>query len=156
MQTNYFTFLQASDCNPGAILRLGTYCDSETDAGNRQALATFYPASHIADTTPNELASSTGDPTASPLHYGILLSCNGRVLSKAGEKLFVESVGQMDIDIDGALTLESGGDLTMTAGGDIGIQSGAAKSITINAGAGTGNVTISAKTETTKNHDDRL
>jgi hypothetical protein len=129
---------------PGAYFRLGGYSDIESSASD---LAPFYPRQHITDEggKANALAHSPG--AASPAH-GIALACSGRMLLRAGEKLYMHSTGAMHIDTEDTLKVNSHKEMSIHADKTISMTSGQDMSITIDAGNSTGDVTINAKKKT--------
>ncbi|MTI42628.1 hypothetical protein JM93_00930 [Roseibium hamelinense] len=95
----------------GTFLRLGEYSDVEEQTKFSMAYTDIYPQHHIdeakaAGTDP--YATAAGEPADS---HGILLACDGRILVKAGEKLFTQVKGDYDLDVEDNITIraENGG-----------------------------------------------
>ena len=125
-----------STTTPGAILRLGSYCDQEKNANTTANAELFYPDQFVADNSGNvatiyTLASGMNGNTPKG---GILLACDGRALISAGD--------QMYINCDKALHVESGEEVTL--------KSGNSKDININAADGNGKIVETSKSTTRK------
>jgi len=121
------------DSGLGAFIRLGEYSDMEEAAYNGNTYTDYYPDQHIAaesDTSIYTNAAGGGK--------GILMACDGRMLVRAGKKLYVNA--------DDAIDIES-------TNSTIRIKSGDSQNISIIAGNETdnskrGKVDITAKTYT--------
>lgn len=136
----------------GAVLRLGEYSDVEQTAFNAHEDADWYPRQHIAD----EGGASSVYKNASGGADGILLACDGRILVKAKEKMYLETAdfnqhvnGNYALDVDGTASVTSTGKLDMGSDTEtVTISSGPNKDITLSAGDGTGVIQTNAKEET--------
>lgn len=112
------------DSGLGTFLRLGECSDHEVALTSANQ-ATYYPAQHVADEGGNAATKAAGAATGD---QGILLACDGRVLVKAGEKTYLNAVGDITIESDsGKVTITSGGstaadaqNIYVTAGGGFG------------------------------------
>ncbi|WP_269582787.1 hypothetical protein [Roseibium sp. Sym1] len=125
-----------SDTTPGALLRLGTYCEKEEAATDETNAKLFYPDQFVADeesglATIYTLASGKD---GNDVLGGILLACDGQALIKAGEKMY--------INCGDTLHVESGDEVT--------IKSGNSKDININAAEGNGKIVETSKSTTRK------
>lgn len=129
---------------PGAFLRLGGYSDVESAASD---VSEFYPRQHVTDAGSDAdavtAAAGSGNDAA-----GILLACNGRVLVRAAEKLYVHSTDAMHVDTQSTFTLNADSTLSISSGDEIYIDSGTGKKVTITAGGGEGDIETLAKEET--------
>lgn len=122
------------DSGVGAFFRLGGYSDEEQT--QTAAQDSFYPAEHILDEGGAGQAS-VYEKAAGPApvtSHGILLACDGRILVKAGEKMYVES-GPFHQKTNGTHTIEAETDTVIrSANGKISIVSGTGKDILLDAG----------------------
>jgi hypothetical protein len=118
---------------PGAVFRLGSYSELEQDAyaAGESTYKIYYPAQHIADESGSAIYMSAGGKN---YDSGILLACSGRVLVRAGEKMYINSAEAMHIESEDTIT----------------IKSGSGKDITISAGDGSGNI-VENVSKATKN-----
>ncbi|MBO9424894.1 hypothetical protein J7444_09180 [Labrenzia sp. R4_1] len=138
----------SDDTGLGAVLRLGGYSDLEepadAEAGHSAGvLATVqsdvYPAQHISDETGAEAhlnapgKQTTGENGDVTKRQGILLSCDGRILVRSGEKVYVHAAEQIHIQSDqnmavvtvnGAIDNTSGDKFTVKAKKKISLRSG--------------------------------
>jgi len=152
---------------PGALLRLGGYSDLEATA-SRNDLEGFYPAQFMNDADSDPVAAS-GDgsidgsvlvaagtegvgaddgPAFSNSSKGILLSADGNILIRAGEKTYIQSVGAMHVDVDDALTVETAGRIVVSSEDEIELRTGNEKNIVLSADGGKGDVDITSQNET--------
>ncbi|GGB45853.1 hypothetical protein GCM10011316_17450 [Roseibium aquae] len=94
----------SDDTGLGGFIRLGEYSDMEQAAYTGNTHSSYYPAQHLA------AESGTGIYTnAAGGGKGILLACDGRVLVKAGEKLFINAAGEIGIEsTNSTIKLKSG------------------------------------------------
>jgi len=133
-KTNTDLTATTDDKGLGTFLRLGGYSDQEeTQKADQNS---FYPKKFIDD---EKAASKTNifETAAGPnpaTSHGILLACDGRILVKAGEKMYVES-GPFHQKTNGTHTLEASGETVIkSTGGKISIVSGTGKDILLDAG----------------------
>ncbi|MBR0558393.1 hypothetical protein J5J10_22080 [Ciceribacter sp. L1K23] len=140
---------------PGAILRLGGYSSVEAAATD---LSAFYPEHHMDSEGANALANASG-PSSGGYRGGILLSCDGRMLLRAGEKFFLQSKSGMNIDTQSTLDITADKAIKVESQSTITIRSKNASQILIEALGGTATdgvkealVTIKAN-KATKNID---
>ncbi|MTI45206.1 hypothetical protein JM93_01412 [Roseibium hamelinense] len=130
----------------GAILRLGSYSDLESQAHRLQEdQKHYYPLQHIQDEggLGNEAIYKNAAGSDSGKHHGILLACDGRVLLKSGEKMYVES-GDQNVKVHGNYKLDATGSVTVTAGEAVSVKSGGEQKITLNASDQTGDIELKA------------
>ncbi|MTI43092.1 hypothetical protein JM93_00103 [Roseibium hamelinense] len=153
-QTRYaFLFVPNSDKTtehaPGAVLRLGEYSDFERGAHAEGMVEDIYPAQHIHDEGDEEAAYTQAAGGAE----GILLACDGRILIRSGEKMYLETAdyhqmtnGDYALDVDGTMTTTVSDAIELTSeDGSIQIKSGSKKSLKIKAGGDTGKLELSGK-----------
>lgn len=98
--------LSTDDTDMGAILRLGEYSDlEETAYGNgSQVYSTYFPTQHIVDESGDTIYKN-----ASGGGKGILMACDGRLLIRTGEKLYIGATGALNIKSDESeITIQSG------------------------------------------------
>ncbi|WP_105436998.1 hypothetical protein [Neorhizobium sp. T25_13] len=139
---------------PGAYLRLGGYSGIESNSladpntqGSTDSTASFYPRQHITDAGANKVEHAAGDSTAG-YKGGIMLSCDGRMLMRAGERFYLHAVAAMHIDTESTLTVFAKEAISVTSDSTITIKSNNAQAILISADAGAGDVTTEAQKET--------
>ena len=137
----------------GAILRLGEASDLEYDCTSSE-LAAYYPQQHISDAGDSDTAvGEAAGVSDSETLKGILLSCDGRILVKAGEKMYIETGaynqavnGNYELDATGSYTTAAAGTVSISStGSDVKIASADSKDIHITAGetsSGSANGTI--------------
>lgn len=137
---------QTETLDIGSILRLGGYCELEANAGKiKEDAEHYYPEQHIKDeggfSSANIYKHAAGNPALTS--HGILLSCDGRFLVKAGEKMYLETgdwhqhvKGRMEIEVNGQTDLHSTGDVKIGSGESVTIESGKDKDFLIRAGEG--------------------
>ncbi|GAA0780317.1 hypothetical protein E1180_08265 [Roseibium denhamense] len=145
----------ADDVRLGAVFRLGEYSDLEESAHAAGQQAAYYPAQHVEDAGSTDRALHTADGGS----QGILLACDGRVLIKSNEKMYVETEafhqranGPLSIESEGPMTLETtgaGAPVTIASAQDtVTVQSGPSKDIILDAGDGTGDLIENVATAT--------
>lgn len=141
---------EATD-NIGAFFRLGEYSDTERDAFQNDHEDQLFPAQHISD----EGGNTSVYANAAGGSQGILMSCDGRILIRAAEKMYLETAdyhqkanGSYTLDVDGSFsaTVEDSASLTTDKGG-IALSSGNNQGISLKAGDGTGKLDIKAGEE---------
>jgi len=93
----------------GAFLRLGEYSDVEHRVFDHGHEDDLFPAQHISD----EGDDSSVYTNAAGGSEGIMMSCDGRMLIKAAEKMYLES-GDYHQKTNGKHTLDVDGDQTTT------------------------------------------
>ena len=146
---------------PGSYFRLGGYSNLENSAPTALTAAeksAFYPRQHITDETAGGVDTVvTNAAGKAPTDSGIMLACNGRVLVRSAEKIYVHSAGNAHLETDKDLTVKTGGSANVNATGPVNIhssdavsiKSGTGKHINIIAAGGTGNIEIAARKSTT-------
>jgi len=130
----------------GAILRLDSYSDLESQAHRLQEdQKHYYPVQHIQDEggLGNEAIYKNAAGSDSGKHHGILLACDGRVLLKSGEKMYVES-GDQNVKVNGNYKLDATGSVTVAAGEAVSVTSADKQKITLNASDQTGDIELKA------------
>lgn len=119
---------------PGAFLRLGAYSDIEEESARTDGgLFAYYPSRYIAresgDATYKQASGSNAAQSC-----GITLACDGRVMLKAEEEIFIEATDLLDIhsgkDINltadtGPITAATGNDFSVVATKKVSLRSGA-------------------------------
>ncbi|GAA0772989.1 hypothetical protein E1180_11120 [Roseibium denhamense] len=135
----------ANDNKLGAFLRLGEFSDVEETAADQadsqnpaQDQDNYYPLEHIADSRSRQeaLDQAAGGTQGSK---GILMSCDGRVLIKAGERMYTQVLGDKHDDVDGNYTLAVEDDISIRSElGEVTIESGPGRDIVLSAGNGSG------------------
>ncbi|GAA0780321.1 hypothetical protein E1180_08260 [Roseibium denhamense] len=147
----------ADDAGLGTLIRLGGYSDLEEAAETAGTLSVYYPSRHIDD----EGSSAAALQNAASGSQGILFACDGRILLKTAERMYFESAA-FHHDVDGDYVVEATGNMSLSTTGASGtvdlksindtvtITSGNNKSITIDAGNGTGDLEENVKTATRK------
>lgn len=133
---NDYCLVPALNNSPGAMLRLGGYSDQEEAAVCAGTPQTFYPGAHIQAEGSNALANAAGADSDTAGLYGLLLACTGRILFRAGERAYLQSVGDAIVQSGGAMALNANGNSSVVAGDTISITSGTNKDIDITAGDG--------------------
>ncbi|MTI42561.1 hypothetical protein JM93_04331 [Roseibium hamelinense] len=106
--------LTSDDSGLGTFLRLGEYSDIEQSAFSNSAQASYYPAQHIADESGDSVYKN-----AAGGGKGILMACDGRMLVRVGEKLYINSDDAIHIEsTNSTVTITSGDsqDITICAG----------------------------------------
>lgn len=94
------------DSGLGTILRLGEYADIEETAYNAGSgtYSAYYPAQHIADESGTAIYTN-----AAGGGKGILMACDGRILVKSGEKMYLNTTGNIHVQsAEGSVTVKSG------------------------------------------------
>jgi len=145
---------------PGSYFRLGGYSDLEnrTPVLTAAEKSAFYPRQHITDETAGGADTVvTHAAGKAPTDSGIMLACNGRILVRSAEKIYVHSTDDAHLETDKNLTVKTGGSASVNATGPINIhssdavsiKSGTGKHINIIAAGGTGNLEIAARKSTT-------
>ncbi|MCY1669074.1 hypothetical protein [Rhizobium sp. SL86] len=129
---------------PGAILRLGGYSSVEQAATD---LTKFYPENHNAAEGGNNLTNAVG-PSSGGYRGGILLSCDGRMLMRTGEKFYLQSVGDMDIDSNANMKIAATGTMNIESGDAMTIRTYNKKGITISADEGNADLTMTTAKKT--------
>lgn len=125
-----------TDTEPGALLRLGSYCDKETEATDKATAKKFYPDEFVSEndgsisTIYEEASGKDGNDVLS----GILLACDGRALVKAGDQMFINCNDTLHVESGKAMTLKSGD----------------SQDININAADGNGKIVETSKSTTRK------
>lgn len=135
----------------GAFFRLGEYSEVERTAFENYHHDELFPAQHISDEGDDTSVYSN----AAGGSQGILLACDGRVLIKAAEKMYLETAdyhqqvnGDYALDVDGDYTAAVEDSINVsTDNGGITVTSGRNQQIKINAGDGTGKLEIKSKDE---------
>ncbi|MTI45438.1 hypothetical protein JM93_01166 [Roseibium hamelinense] len=142
----------------GAILRLGEYSDLETMAAGDGHLPEYYPDGHISDAKNCGLSPTLASCGENDHQKGILLACDGRILVKNRERMYVQSKdyiqetnGDYSLSVDGALDADVSGDVEITSKdgqmslsapkGKVTISSGENQDIVMKAGAENGSGT---------------
>lgn len=149
-----------SSSTPGAMLRLGSYCDKETAADDDATAKLFYPSQFVAENTANIATIYTlasGKDGSGNVLGGILLACDGVALVKAGKQMYVNCGGALHVESGDAVTIKSGG----KAGNNINIDAGAEGEIKETAKTKTATILGNDFTETSKdsytiNHGDTV
>lgn len=153
----------------GTILRLGGYSDIETASVTNKQAKEFYPAGYLAGQDDAEAvkASTATNAAGAPVakSSGILMACDGQILIKSGQKMYVETgdshhkvngshaletTGDLDIAAEGATRIRSKKDLSVTSGDHMKIETAKNKNITLSAGNKTGDVKILSKDYTVR------
>ncbi|MHA7777518.1 hypothetical protein [Roseibium sp. M-1] len=122
--------------NIGTFLRLGEYSDVEKRVFDHGHQSDLYPAKHVSD----EGNDSSVYTNAAGGSQGILMSCDGRLLIKTAEKMYVESgdyhqkTSNYDLDVDGNMnaTVQNNFNLT-TEKGDMTVTSASKLKVECNA-----------------------
>lgn len=93
--------------NIGTFLRLGEYSEVERRSFENQHHDELYPAKHISD----EEDDTSVYTNAAGGSQGIMMSCDGRILLKSAERMYIESAdyhqktnGDHVLDIDGSMS----------------------------------------------------
>lgn len=126
-----------ADSGVGAFFRLGGYSDEEQTQTTNQS--GFYPAKHISDEGGDGAASvyeKAAGPDASTSH-GILLACDGRILVKAAERMYVES-GAFHQKTNGTHNLHSTEELKIASDKQMTFETASGQEIHLNAGGAGG------------------
>lgn len=97
----------ASTDNVGAFLRLGEYSDVEKRVFDHNHQSDLFPAQHITD----EGNDSSVYTNAAGGAEGIMMSCDGRVLVKAAERMYMET-GAYHQKTNGSHTMDVNGDMS--------------------------------------------
>jgi len=130
-----------SSTTPGALFRLGSYCEIEAEAKTQDDANTLYPeqfvSSAASSTKAYEDAAGSTDKKG-----GILLSCDGNLLVKACEKTFLRS--------DDEIKIESGKQIVIRSGREDDADS---RDITLNANNGDINEKCATSTKEHFGHD---
>ncbi|GAA0773890.1 hypothetical protein E1180_09200 [Roseibium denhamense] len=119
---------------PGAFLRLGAYSDIEEESAQTEGgLSAYYPSRYIArESEDNVFKNAAGSDAAQSC--GIALTCDGRVMLKAEEEVFIEATDLVDIhsgkDINltadtGPITAATGDNFSVSATKKVSLRSGA-------------------------------
>ncbi len=116
----------ADDSGLGAFIRLGEYSDIEEESYTNGDYEDYYPAEQVREESGDDVYKKAAGGSK-----GILLSCEGRMLVKSGEKLFINADDDINIE-------SSGGAISITSGTD---GDGKPQDILISAANGKGNVT---------------
>ncbi|GAA0771305.1 hypothetical protein GCM10009077_02340 [Roseibium denhamense] len=141
---------EATD-NIGAFFRLGEYSQTERNAVENDHESELFPAQHIEDED-----DQTGIYTnAAGGSQGIMLACDGRILVKAAERMYLETGdyhqkvnGDYTQDVEGAYTSVVKDNIDISSeDGQIKIQSANNKPLKLKAGDGSGKLEIKAKDE---------
>ncbi|GAA0783450.1 hypothetical protein E1180_04910 [Roseibium denhamense] len=101
------------DSGLGTLLRLGEYSDVEETAYNAGSdiYSAYYPAQHIEDESAAAIYTN-----AAGGGKGILMACDGRILVRGGEKMYLNTAGNIHVQSDeGSVTIESGTDSNSAA-----------------------------------------
>lgn len=99
--------------------------DEEATAGNLKP-EEIYKNAGGSETTTTTTDANGVTSTANAAGTGILLSCSGHTLVRAGERIYIHSTDAMHMESDSTIDIK--------AGDDINISSGDGKDITITAG----------------------
>lgn len=107
----------------GTVLRLGGYTDDEANVANQTSTvegqtvttkvglddkaAEIYPPQHVTDEGSNASRHAAGVPHATS--QGILLTCDGRILVRSGEKTYIHSGDDLDIQSGKKISMKAGG-----------------------------------------------
>ncbi|MTH96215.1 hypothetical protein [Roseibium sp. RKSG952] len=129
----------------GSVLRLGEYSDLEESACESGLLESYYPSQLFTD---EDSDSSAALENASGGGSGILMACDGRILIKSGEKMYVETGdfhqradGKYELEIDDTMAISVDGQIDLiSSNGDINILAESKKDITVKS---SGNVSVS-------------
>lgn len=132
---------------PGAYFRLGGYSGIETAAiaadstqpGSGDNLANFYPRQHLKDSGANAVEFAAGE--GSSYKGGIMLSCDGRMLLRAGEKFYLHSKSAMHVDTESTLTVYAADAIKVQSAVSMTLQTDNAGPILITADGGKGSIT---------------
>ncbi|MBO9420304.1 MULTISPECIES: hypothetical protein [Stappiaceae] len=147
------TATSADDSGLGAFLRLGGYSDVETASITNQTATSYFPEGYLSDRgdaagSNAETAQYAAGPNSSTSN-GILLACDGRILVKAGEEMYLESKKYRH-KASGTYDIKATGKLTADSDDQIEIKSGQNKNVSVSAGNGTGDFDLNVKESTTK------
>ncbi|WP_306148127.1 MULTISPECIES: hypothetical protein [unclassified Roseibium] len=147
------TATSADDSGLGAFLRLGGYSDVETASITSQTATSYFPEGYLSDRGDTagsnaETAQHAAGPNPST-NNGILLACDGRILVKAGEEMYLESKKYRH-KASGTYDIKATGKLTADSDDQIEIKSGQNKNVSVSAGNGTGDFDLNVKESTTK------
>ena len=120
--------------NIGALFRLGEYSDLEKQSFENDHHDELFPAKHI-DVEGDDTSVYTNAAGGS---QGILMSCDGRILIKAAERMFLETGqyhqktnGDHELDVDGSLTAVVEDNINIsTENGDVNLTSASKLKVT--------------------------
>jgi len=126
----------------GTFVRLGEYSDVEIRASRGDRLNELYPEQHISD----EGDDKTAVDNASGGAEGILLSCDGRILIKAQEKMYLQTAdfhqsvdGDYALDVDGEIDISADDRIRIASSeGAVTVRSGGKKTLKLSADGGSG------------------
>jgi len=106
----------ASSDKVGAFLRLGEYSDVEQRVFEQSHQSDLFPAQHVTD----EGDDSSVYTNAAGGAEGIMMSCDGRVLVKAAERMYMET-GAYHQKTNGSHTMDVDGSMSHAVQNDFGL-----------------------------------
>ena len=138
------------DTGLGAVLRLGGYSDLEEpenanlgkSQGSLHAVQSeVYPAQHISDETSDKAhqnapgKQTSGENNDIVKRQGSLMACDGRVLLRSGEKIYVHAAEQIHVQSDENIALVTvNGSIDSTSGENFTVK--ATKKVSMRSGVG--------------------
>jgi len=133
----------------GTFFRLGEYSDVEVRASRGDRLDELYPEQHISDEGGEQGALDNASGGAE----GILLSCDGRILIKAQEKIYLQSAdfhqsveGDYALDVDGEIDISADEKIRIaSADGAVTVKSGGKNTLKLSADGGSGKLELVGK-----------